>query len=135
MYGSGQFIIELGRLLYRIRPTFVTKLILSRGSGGKNAVQYYTINSWDEVSVKTWEHQTDLEPYGSLESRYWAGDPIQLGGDNAKYRRYRVQLAKRTLACAKGERHVVKLEGDRKSMIVTLLDRRYISKLPAQVGR
>ena len=41
-----------------------------------------------------------------LISRYWAGDPIQVGGKNAKYRRYRVQLAKRTLASAKGERHV-----------------------------
>ena len=60
--------------------------------------------SWDEVSVKTWEHETDLEQYGSLVSRYWAGDPIQVGGYNAKYRRCRVQLAKRTLACARGER-------------------------------
>ena len=89
---------------YRIKPTLIMKHRISKGLGGKNAVQYFT--NWDEVSVKTWEHETDLEQYGNLVSRYWAGDPIQVGGENAKYRRYRVQLAKRTLASAKGERHV-----------------------------
>ena len=68
-----------------------------------NTIKY---TSWDEVKVKTWEHETDLEQYGNLVSRYWAGDPIQVGGENAKYRRYRVQLAKRTLASASGERYV-----------------------------
>ena len=38
-------------------------------------------------------------------SRYWAGEPLQVGGENAKYRTFRVQLAKRSLACARGERH------------------------------
>ena len=89
---------------YRIQPTHITKHRISRGLGGKNAVQYFT--SWDEVTVKTWEHETDLDQYGSLVSRYWAGDPVQVGGENAKYGRYRVQLAKRTLACANGERYV-----------------------------
>ena len=69
-----------------IKPTLITKHRISRGLGGKNAVQYFT--NWDEVSVKTWEHETDLEQYGNLVSRYWAGDPIQVGGENAKYRRY-----------------------------------------------
>ena len=77
---------------------------ISRGLGGKNDVQYFT--SWDEVSVKTLEHKTDLEQYGNLVSRYRAGDPIQVGGENSKYQRYRVQLAKRTVASAKGERHI-----------------------------
>lgn len=71
---------------YRIKPTHITKHRISIGLGGKNAVQYYT--SWDEVSVKTWEHETDLEQYGNLVSRYWAGEPIQIGGENARYRRY-----------------------------------------------
>ena len=44
--------------------------------------------SWDEVSVKTWEHETDLEQYQSLVSRYWAGDPTHVDGENAKHRRY-----------------------------------------------
>ena len=56
--------------------------------------------------METWEHETDLEQYGSLVSRYWAGDPMQVGEDNTRYRRYRVQLAKRTLACSKGEIYV-----------------------------
>ena len=33
-------------------------------------------------------------------SRYWAGEPVQVGGENARHRRYRVQLTKRTLAGA-----------------------------------
>ena len=37
------------------------------------------LNSWDEVTIKTWEHETDLDQYGSLVSRYWAGDPVQVG--------------------------------------------------------
>ena len=89
-----------------IKPTTITKYRISRGLGGNNAVQYYT--SWDEVTVKTWEHETDLEHYGSIVSRYWAGEPVQIGGENAKNRRHRVQLAKRRLACAKGEGHVAK---------------------------
>ena len=88
---------------HRILPTFVSKHRISRGLRGKNYVQYFT--SWDGVQVKTWEHETDLEQYGSLVSRYWAGEPLQVGGENAKYRRLRVQPAKRNLACARGERH------------------------------
>ena len=45
---------------------------------------------------------------GSIVSRYWAGEPVQIGGENAKYRRYRIQLAKRMTSCARGERHVAK---------------------------
>ena len=89
---------------YRITPTLVTKDHISRGLGGENAVQYYT--SWDEVTIKTWERETDLGQYGSLVSRYWAGEPVQVEGENARRRRYRVQLAKRTLACANDERYV-----------------------------
>ena len=59
---------------YRIEPISFTKQRICGGLGGKNAVQYFT--NWDEVSVKTWEHETDLEQYGNLVSRYWAGDPI-----------------------------------------------------------
>lgn len=58
--------------------------------------------------MKTWEYETDHEQYGNRVYRYLAGEPVQVGVENAKNRRYRVQLAKRLLACAKGERHVVK---------------------------
>ena len=51
------------------------------------------------------EHETDLEQNGNFVSRYWAGDPVQVGEENAKYRKYKVQLAKRTLASANGERN------------------------------
>ena len=52
------------------------------------------------------EHETDLEQYGNLISRYWAGESLQVRGENAKNGRFRVQLAKRSLTCARGERHV-----------------------------
>ena len=47
------------------------------------------------------------EQYGNLVVSYWAGEPVQVKGGNAKYRRYRVQVAKRTIAREKGERHVL----------------------------
>ena len=56
--------------------------------------------------VKTWVNEIDMERYGKIVSRYWAGDPVQVGRENEKYLRYRVHLAKRTLASANGERHV-----------------------------
>ena len=89
---------------HRVLPTFSPKHMISRGLGGKHAVQYFT--SWDGVEVKTWEHETDLEQYGNLVSRSWAGEPLQVGGENAKYGRFKAQLAKRTSGCARGDRHV-----------------------------
>ena len=44
---------------YRIKPTFITIHRISRGLGGNNAIQYF-INR-DEVSAKTWEHETNSE--------------------------------------------------------------------------
>ena len=88
---------------HRFVPTSISKHRISRGLGGKNAVQYFP--SWDGVEVTTWGHEIDLEHYDSLVSRYWAGESLQVGGENANYRRFRVQLAKRSLACARGERH------------------------------
>lgn len=38
--------------------------------------------------------------------RYWTGDIDLVGGENAKYRRYRVQFAKRAEARLEGKRHV-----------------------------
>ena len=35
-----------------------------------------------------------------------AGGPVQVKGENAKYRRYRVEVAKRAITRARGERHV-----------------------------
>lgn len=57
----------------------------------------------------TWEPETDLEQYLKLVCPYWAGDTVQVGEENAKYRRNsRVHLAKRTLDSANvGERTVV----------------------------
>ena len=63
---------------YRIKPTFITKHRISRGLGGKNAVQYYT--NWDEVSVKTWEHETNTEIQYldiGLEIRYKSEEKMQ----------------------------------------------------------
>lgn len=90
---------------HRVTPQKLTKHRLTRGLGGKVAVQYYTY--WEDLERPTWEHEEEIEQYGSLVSSYWAGEPVQVKGENAKYRRYRVQVAKRAIACAKGARHVL----------------------------
>ena len=67
-------------------------------------MQYYTY--WDELERPTWEQEEDLTQYGNLVVTYCAGEPLQLRGDNTKYRRYRVQVAKRAIARETGERHL-----------------------------
>ena len=89
---------------HRVTPRTLTKHRLTRGLGGKIAVQYYTY--WDGLERPTWEHEEELKQYGNCVVRYWAGGPVQVKGENAKYRRYRVEIARRAMARAKGERHV-----------------------------
>ena len=47
-----------------------------------------------------------MEQYGNMVERYWGGEPKQVGGDNAKYRAYRMQMAKRSEARTAGEVYV-----------------------------
>lgn len=87
---------------YRIKPTFLRKQKFERLGRSKCGTILYQLGCGENLGA--W----DIEQYGSLASRYWARDPVQVGRENAKYRRYRVQLANRKLACGKDEKHVAK---------------------------
>ena len=67
-------------------------------------MQYFTY--WEGLERPTWEHEEELTQYGNCVFGYWAGEPVQVKGENAKYRLYRVEMIKRAIARAKGERHV-----------------------------
>ena len=47
------------------------------------SVQYLT--SWNELKNASRETEQDLEQYGNVVERYWAGEPKQVGEENAKY--------------------------------------------------
>ena len=47
-----------------------------------------------------------LKQYGNCMVRYWTGEPVRAKEENEKCRRYRVQLTKRVIARARGERYV-----------------------------
>lgn len=69
-------------------------------------MQYWT--KWRGLEQNTWEHEGELQQYGSQVQAYWADQPeqVQVAGENAKYRRYRIQLAKRAVTPKAGGRHV-----------------------------
>ena len=50
----------------------------------------------------SWETEQDLEQYSNVVERYWVSEPKQIGGENAKYQAYRVQMAKRSQARSAG---------------------------------
>ena len=77
---------------YRITPRSIVSHRVLQGFSGTVSVQYCT--SWDELKNTPWETEQDLEQYGNVMERYWAGEPKQVGGENTKYRAYRVQIAK-----------------------------------------
>ena len=86
---------------YRITPTSIVSHRILRGFSGTVSVQYIT--SWNELANTSRETQQDLEQYGNVVERYWAGEPKQLGGNSVKYRAYRVQMAKRSQARSAGK--------------------------------
>ena len=47
-----------------------------------------------------------MEKNSNVVERYRVGEPKQVGGENAKYRAYRVQMAKRTQARSVGKVYV-----------------------------
>ncbi|CAB1105230.1 unnamed protein product [Ectocarpus sp. CCAP 1310/34] len=87
-------------------PCKISRHRICRGISGKGAVQYYT--HWTGLAKCTWEHEVELEQYGDVVLKYWNEQPEQSAGGNIRYRRYRIQGAKRTIASRKGERHVQK---------------------------
>ena len=68
---------------YRITPRSIVSHRTLRGFSGTVSVQYLT--SWNELENTSWETEQDLEQYGNVVERYWAGKPKQVGGENAKY--------------------------------------------------
>ena len=58
---------------------------------------------WDELENTSWKTEQDLENYSNVVERYWASEPKQVGGENAKYRAYRVQMVKRSQVRSAGE--------------------------------
>ena len=89
---------------YRITPRSIVSHRILRGFSGTVSVQYLT--SWNELEKTSRETEQDLEQYGNVVERYWAGEPKQVGGKNAKYRAYRVQMAKRSQAQSTGKVYV-----------------------------
>ena len=68
--------------IHRVTPQELRKHRVTKGLGGKISGQYYTY--WGELEIPTWEHEEDLTQYGNLVVRYWAGEPVQVRGDNTK---------------------------------------------------
>ena len=68
---------------YRVTPRSVDSHRIPRGFSGTVNVQYLT--SWNELKKTSWETEQDLEQYGNVVERYWADEPKQVGGENAKY--------------------------------------------------
>ena len=57
---------ELDRKL--LQPLTLSKHRICRGIGGKNAVQCFT--QWTGWTVRTWEHEVELEQYGDVVLKY-----------------------------------------------------------------
>ena len=89
---------------YRATPGSIVSHRTVRGFPGTVSVQYTTC--WDALENVSWETEQDLEHYGNMIERYWAGEPKQVDGRKAKYCAYRVQMAKRSQARSVGEVYV-----------------------------
>ena len=89
---------------HRTTPGSIVSHRTLRGFSGTVNVQYITC--WDDLENTSWETEQDLEHYGNGVERYWAGEPKQVDGEKAKYRAYRVQMAKRSQAWSAGEVYV-----------------------------
>ena len=89
---------------YRVTPRSIVSHRILRGFSGAVSVQYLT--TWNELEKTSWETEQALEQHGNVVERYWAGEPKQIGGENAKYRAYRVQMAKRSQARSAGKVYV-----------------------------
>ena len=89
---------------YRVTPKSIVSHMILRGFSGTVSVQYLT--SWNEPENTSWETEQDLEQYGNMVERYWAGEPKQVGGENAKFLAYRMQMAKGSQARLAGKEYV-----------------------------
>ena len=89
---------------YRLKPTKIVSHRISRGMGGKLSVQYLVY--WENLERPRWEHEEDLKQYGRVILLYWMDNPRMDKPDNSKYRKYRINLARRTEARERGEMFV-----------------------------
>ena len=87
-----------------VTPRSIRNHRILRGFSETVSVQYLT--SWHELENTSWETEQDLEQYGNVVERYWAGNPKQVGGENAKYRAYRVPMTQRSQARSAGNVYV-----------------------------
>ena len=89
---------------YCVTPRSIVSHRILRGLSGTVSVQY--LASWNEQENTSWETEQDLKQHGNVVERCWMGESKQVGGENAKYRAYRVQMAKRLKARLAGEVYV-----------------------------
>ena len=89
---------------FRVTPRSIVSDRILRGFSGTVSVQYLT--SWNELENTSRQTEQDLEQYGNVVESYWAGESKQVGRENAKYRAYRVQMAKRSQARSAGKVYV-----------------------------
>ena len=98
---------------YRVTPRSIVSHRILREFSGTVSVQYLT--SWNELEKTSRETEQDLEQYGNVVERHFfpltGGCSEGLGAfrfffKNAKYRAYRVQMAKRSQARSAGKVYV-----------------------------
>lgn len=89
---------------YRMSPTKIASHRISRGLRGKISVQYLV--HWGNMERPRWEHEEDLKQYGRVILTYWLGSPSLEKPDNPKYRKYRINLARREEARQWGQMFV-----------------------------
>ena len=70
--------VNMEKDTYRVTPRSIVSHRILRGFSGTVSVQYLT--SWNELKKSYWETEQDLEQYGNVVERYWAGEPKQVGG-------------------------------------------------------
>ena len=75
--------VNMGMDSYRVTPRSIARYRILRGFSGTVSAQY--LSSWNELEKTFWETEQDLEQYGNLVERYWAGEPKQVGWENAKF--------------------------------------------------
>ena len=90
---------------YRVTPRSIVSHRILRGFSGTVSVQFLT--SRNKLKNTSWGTGQDLEQYSNVVERYWAGEPKQVGGKNAKCRAYSVHMAKRSQARSGGKVYVL----------------------------
>ena len=77
----------------RVRLDKITRHQVVRGRGGQPASLYET--HWDGLLSVSWEREEDLRLFENEILLYWMGNPVQVKGNNSKYRAMRTGRANR----------------------------------------